>query len=55
MTDSEILDWIEDNLLGRGKTYNGDRWIEYFGKNNTVVAMTGKSIRDCVIKANEDK
>jgi len=53
MTDAEILDWIEGNAVS---IYLDPRK----GGGVTVVQLfdepvTAESLRDCVIKANEDK
>lgn len=55
MTDTEILDWADDHLyrcFGETTVDEIEWWNEKTGKLKTT---KGKSLRDCVIKANEDK
>ena len=57
MTDSEVLDWIQENLLHlrmfmEEDDDGGNYEMVYLNKQSYPQVIRGKDLRDCVEKAN---
>lgn len=60
MTDSEMLDWVQEHLSSLRLTMSDENpiAITYYDKNDEVQAIHGVNLRDCiyrVVHQNEDK
>lgn len=53
MTDSEILDWVGENVLEIFSTSLFRYTIRYFTEDGNTAEQDGLNLRDCVLKINE--
>lgn len=54
MNDTQMLDWVQNNVFKISQRLNDNFFIEFYTEDVTHKEVQGSTLRECILKANPD-